>query len=182
MVDEKRILGEEKEVFKIKKANDHLDQGFLDCALERKGFSTRWRSWMRGYVFNKFCLLSEQKAKGWFKATRGLRQGNPFPLSFSSLQWNLKQDVDKSKGDWYFGRVPSREVQNQGVIFSLQMTLSFVFSSVSAEELQNFKFILLIFWCISGLKINLEKNMLGINTSWDRIFRLVLMLKCKFSK
>lgn len=25
MVDEKRILGEEKEVFKIKKANDHLD-------------------------------------------------------------------------------------------------------------------------------------------------------------
>ena len=49
-VDEKRRPGEEGVVFKIdfKKAYDHVYWGFLDHVLERKCFSTRWRSWIRG--------------------------------------------------------------------------------------------------------------------------------------
>ena len=43
LVDEKRRLGEEGVVFKIdfEKAYDHLDWGFLDYVLERKGFNTK---------------------------------------------------------------------------------------------------------------------------------------------
>ena len=46
VVDEKRRSGEEGVVFKIdfKKAYDHMDWGFLDHVLERKGFSPKWRS------------------------------------------------------------------------------------------------------------------------------------------
>ena len=48
MVDEKRRSGEEATVFKInfEKAYDHVDKGFLDHAPKRKGFGTRWRSWI----------------------------------------------------------------------------------------------------------------------------------------
>ena len=59
MVDEKRRSGEEGVVLKIdfEKAYDYVDWGFLDHVLERKGFSTKWRSWMRS-IFNEFCSLS----------------------------------------------------------------------------------------------------------------------------
>ena len=59
MVDEKRRSGEEGVVLKIdfEKAYDHVDWGFLDHVLERKGFSTKWRSWMRS-ICNEFCILS----------------------------------------------------------------------------------------------------------------------------
>ena len=46
VVDEKRRLGEEGVVFKIdfEKDYDYVDWGSLDHVLERKGFSTKWRS------------------------------------------------------------------------------------------------------------------------------------------
>ena len=49
IVDEKRRLGEEGVVFKsdFEKAYDHVDWDFLDHVLEKKGFSPRWRTWMR---------------------------------------------------------------------------------------------------------------------------------------
>ena len=41
----------------------------------------------------------------------------------------------------------------------------------------------MIFGPISGPKINLHNStLLGINTSWDQISRLVSMLECKVSK
>ena len=43
VVDKKKILGEEGVVFKIyfEKAYDHVDWGFLDHVLERKGFGAK---------------------------------------------------------------------------------------------------------------------------------------------
>ena len=53
VVDEKRRSGEEGVVFKIdfEKVYDHVDWGFLDRVLERKGFNPKWRSRMRGCFF-----------------------------------------------------------------------------------------------------------------------------------
>lgn len=51
-------------------------------------------------------------------------------------------------------------------------------SKACMEDLQNLKPILLVFGCILGLKINLDKNALFIiNMSW--ITRLALMFECK---
>ena len=46
VVDEKRRLWDEGIMFKIdfEKAYDHVDWDFLEHVLERKGFSSKWRS------------------------------------------------------------------------------------------------------------------------------------------
>ena len=80
IVDEKRWSGEEGVVFKIdfEKAYDHVDLDFLDHVLDRKGFSPRWRTWMRRCLSTvSYAILVNGNAKGWVKASRGLRQGDP---------------------------------------------------------------------------------------------------------
>ena len=72
VVDEKRRSGEEGVVFKIdfEKVYDHVDWGFLDHVLERKGFNPKWRSRMRGCLFStSFSILVNGNANGWVKAT-----------------------------------------------------------------------------------------------------------------
>ena len=54
----------------------------MDHVLERKGFSTKWRSWIRGCLLStSFAVLVNRNAKCWVKDTRGLRQRDPlFPF------------------------------------------------------------------------------------------------------
>ena len=92
VVDEKRKSREEGVVFKInfEKAYDHVDWGFLDHVLQRKGFSQKWRSWIRGCLSSSsFAILVNGNEKGWVKASRGLRQGNPL----SPFLYTLMADV-----------------------------------------------------------------------------------------
>ncbi|RVX09650.1 putative ribonuclease H protein [Vitis vinifera] len=46
--------------------------------LEKKEFSPKWRNWMRGCLpLVSYAILVNGNAKGWVKASRGLRQGDP---------------------------------------------------------------------------------------------------------
>ncbi|RVW71546.1 Transposon TX1 uncharacterized 149 kDa protein [Vitis vinifera] len=70
IVDEKKRSGEEGVVFKIdfEKAYDHVKWDFLDHVLEKKGFSPKWRSWMRGCLSSvSYAILVNGNAKGWVK-------------------------------------------------------------------------------------------------------------------
>ncbi|RVX05678.1 putative ribonuclease H protein [Vitis vinifera] len=92
IVDEKRRSREEGVVFKIdfEKAYNHVSWDFLDHVLEKKGFSPRWRKWMRGCLSSvSFAVLVNGNAKGWVKASRGLRQGNPLSHFLFTLVTNV---------------------------------------------------------------------------------------------
>ena len=55
-----------------------MNWDFLDHVLEKKGFSPKWRNWMRGCLSSvSYAILVNGNAKGWVKASKGLRQGDP---------------------------------------------------------------------------------------------------------
>ena len=100
-MDEKRRSRKEGLVFKIdfEKAYDHVDWDFLDHVLERKGFSLRWRSWMRGCLSSAtFAILVNGNAKGWVKAFIGPRQGDPLsPFLFTIVVDVLSRLIVRAK-------------------------------------------------------------------------------------
>ena len=100
-VDEKKHLGEEGVVFKIdfKQAYDYADWDFLNHVFEKKGFSPRWKTWMKGCLsLVSFAVLVNENAKGWVKTSRGLRQEDPpstFP--FATVAGVLSRMMSRAK-------------------------------------------------------------------------------------
>ncbi|RVW40762.1 hypothetical protein CK203_080675 [Vitis vinifera] len=77
IVDERRQPGEEGVVFKIdfEKAYDHVSWDFLDHVLEKKGSVLDGGKWISGCLSSiSYAVLVNGNAKGWVKASRGLRQ------------------------------------------------------------------------------------------------------------
>ncbi|RVW24881.1 putative mitochondrial protein [Vitis vinifera] len=174
--DEKRRSREEGVVFKIdfEKAYDHVDWEFLDHVLERKGFSLRWRSWMRGCLSSTtFAILVNGNAKGWVKAIRGLRQGDPLsPFLFTIVVDVLSRLVVRAEER---GLIEGLGVgRNRTRVSHLQFADDTVFfSRASLEELLSLKLILLVFGLLFGLRMNLNKSTLsGINSTLDQTAKL----------
>ncbi|RVW46685.1 LINE-1 retrotransposable element ORF2 protein [Vitis vinifera] len=185
IVDEKRRSGEEGVVFKIdfEKAYDHVSWDFLDHVLEMKGFGIRWRKWMRGCLSSvSFAVLVNGNAKGWVKASRGLRQGDPLsPFLFTIVadvlsRMLLKAEERNVLEGFKVGR-------NRTRVSHLQFADDTIFfSSYREEDMMTLKNVLLVFGHISGLKVNLDKsNIYGINLEQNHLSRLAEMLDCKAS-
>ena len=173
IVDEKRRSGEEGVVFKIdfEKAYDHVSWDFLDHVLEMKGFGIRWRKWMRGCLSSvSFAVLVNGNAKGWVKASRGLRQGDPLsPFLFTIVadvlsRMLLKAEERNVLEGFKVGR-------NRTRVSHLQFADDTIFFSSSREEdMMTLKNVLLVFGHISGLKVNLDKsNIYGINLEQNHL-------------
>ncbi|RVW38475.1 Transposon TX1 uncharacterized 149 kDa protein [Vitis vinifera] len=185
IVDERRRSGEEGVVFKIdfEKAYDHVKWDFLDHVLEKKGFSPRWRKWMSGCLSSvSYAILVNGSAKGWVKASRGLRQGDPlspflFTLVADVLSRMLMRAEERNMMEGF------RVGRNRTRVSHLQFADDTIFFSNSREEeLQTLKSLLLVFGHISGLKVNLNKSSIyGINLDQAHLSRLVVMLDCKAS-
>ena len=115
-----------------------------------------------------YAILVNGNAKGWVKATRGLRQGDPIsPFLFTIVVDVLRAEKRSILEGFGVGR-------NRTRVSHLQFADDTIFfSSSCVEELQTLKFILLVFGRISGLKVNLDKsNLFGINLDQDHLSRL----------
>ena len=185
IVDERRRSGEEGVVFKIdfEKAYDHVRWDFLDQVLEKKGFSPKWRKWMNGCLSSvSYAVLVNGSAKGWVKASRGLRQGDPlspflFTLVADVLSRMLLRAEERNMLEGF------RVGRNRTRVSHLQFADDTIFfSNTREEDLQTLKSLLLAFGHISGLKVNLDKsNIYGINLDHAHISRLAETLGCKAS-
>ena len=111
--------------------------------LERKGFSPKWRSWIKGCLSSSnFAILVNGNAKGWVKASRGLRQGDPlFPFLFTLVanvlgKLMIKAEETGLTEGFFVGRDRTRVSLLQFVDDTI------FFSKASLEHLQNLKIIL----------------------------------------
>ena len=128
---------------------------------------------MRGCLSSiSYAILVNGSVKGWVKATRGLRQGDPlspflFTIVIDVLSRMLLRAEERSLLDGFsVGR-------NRTRVSHLQFADDTIFfSNTCVEELQTLKSLLLVFGQISGLKVNLvdygrESNHLWIMGSSD---------------
>ncbi|KAJ9707044.1 hypothetical protein PVL29_002161 [Vitis rotundifolia] len=162
IVDERRRSREEGVVFKIdfEKAYDH-----------KKGFSPRWRKWMSGCLSSvSYAVLVNGDAKGWVKASRGLRQGDSlspflFTLVADVLSRMLLRAEERNLLEGF------RVGRNRTRVSHLQFADDTIFfSNTREEELQTLKSLLLVFGHISGLKVNLNKsNLYRINLDQNHL-------------
>ncbi|RVW71380.1 putative ribonuclease H protein [Vitis vinifera] len=121
-------------------------------------------------------------AKGWVKASRGLRQGDPlspflFTLVADVLSRMLVRAEERNMLEGF------RVGRNRTRVSHLQFADDTIFfSNTREEDLQTLKSLLLAFGHISGLKVNLDKsNIYGINLDHAHMSRLAETLGCKAS-
>ncbi|XP_077242381.1 uncharacterized protein LOC143882877 [Tasmannia lanceolata] len=81
----------------MEKAYDRVDWDCLDFLLGRMGFGNRWRGWMRNCISSAwFSILVNGSPKGFFKSSRGLRQGYPlYPFLFVIIAETLSRLMSK---------------------------------------------------------------------------------------
>ena len=62
----------------IEKTYDHISWSFLLAVLKKMGFGERWIKWIDWCIsIVKFSVLINGSPSGFFKSSRGLRQGDP---------------------------------------------------------------------------------------------------------
>ena len=127
-----------------------------------------------------FAVLVNGNSKGWVKASRGLRQGDPLsPFLFTLFtdvlsRMMLRAEERNSLKGFRVGR-------NRTGVTHMQFTDDTIFfSNTCEEELQTLKSLLLVFGHISRLKVNLDKsNIYGIDLEQNHLSRLAELLDCK---
>lgn len=73
------VIKEKLKRFKFEKAFNQVDWNYLDNILTAKGFSLKWRSWIRGCISSSnFSILINGRPRGKILASHGLEQGSPF--------------------------------------------------------------------------------------------------------
>ncbi|CAL8157492.1 unnamed protein product [Prunus armeniaca] len=91
VVEESRKLNKLGMVINFEKAYDHVEWRFVDEVMIRKGFGDRWRSWIRGCLETaNFSVMINGRPRGKFRASRGLRQGDPLSHFLFTLVIDVK--------------------------------------------------------------------------------------------
>ena len=159
------LRGKEKGILcklDIEKAYDHIRWDFLMQMLEKMGFGSKWIRWINWCISTaSFSVLINGSPSGYFRSSRGLRQGDPlspylFVIGMEALSCLLKRAVE---GNFISGcRFGGRDGGEIVVSHLLYADDTIIFCEANPEQLMYLRWILMWFEAFSGLKINLNKS------------------------
>ena len=138
------ILGnKEKELLcklDIEKAYDHINWDFLLHILERIGFGKKWISGIKWCISTaSFSILFNGSPTGFFRSTKGLRQGDPlspylFVIGMEALSCLLKCTVE---GNFISGRkFVGRDGGEQTISHLVYANETILFSDANPKQLR----------------------------------------------
>jgi hypothetical protein len=168
----------------FEKAYDSVDWGFLDYMLQRFGFDTKWREWMRACVCSgRMSVLVNGSPTGEICIRRGLKQGDPLaPFLFFIVEEGLGGLMRKAVER---GRFKPFVVGREGMPVSiLQYTDDTLYvGEATVDNLWALKAILRGFELASGLKVNFWKSCLvGINVPNEFLDMASGFLNCRVGR
>eukprot|EP00253_Pinus_taeda_P010222 PITA_10222 len=143
----------------LSKAYDRVIWQYLEEILRSFGFSNRWISWVLSCISTpNFSILVNGTPSKTFKASRGIRQGNPispflFILAAEGLGRYLKQErvVGNIKGLRLWGN--DLPITHQQFVDDIML-----FGEPTVWEVRNLKRTLDLFAEASGMEINKDKS------------------------
>ena len=146
----------------IEKAYDHVNWEALFYLLDRMGFGMKWRGWIKACVtFVCFSVLVNGSPEGFFRCSRGLRQGDPlssllFLLIMEVLSRLLKktEECNLIRG-FHVGDVNVVGVRISHLLFADDTIL---FCDAFREQLLSIRLVLSYFQTFTGLKVNIGKS------------------------
>ena len=179
------LRGKEKGILcklDIEKAYDHIRWDFLMQMLERMGFVSKWIRWINWCISTAtFSVLINGSPSGFFRSSRGLRQGNPlspylFVIGMEALSCLLQRAVE---GNFISGcRFRGRDGGEIVISHLLYADDTIIFCDANAEQLMYLRWTLMWFEAFSGLKINIFKSEIIPLGRVDNVEELAAELGC----
>ena len=167
----------------IEKVYDHVSWSFLLAVLKKMGFGERWIKWIDWCISTvKFSVLINGSPSGFFKSSRGLRQGAPlssylFVIATEVFSIMLRRAIS---GDYLSGwRVSGKRGEGFQILHLLFADDTLVFCEESLDQMTYLSWLLMWFEACSRLRINLEKSELISIGRVHIIKGLALELGCK---
>ncbi|XP_026398305.1 uncharacterized protein LOC113294100 [Papaver somniferum] len=161
LIDSRTRSGKPDLLIKVdfEKAFDHMNWDFIDEIFGKMGFGDKWRSWVSCCVeLVRFSVIINGLATGYFKSSKGIRQGDPlspflFLLVGEALSFMIKQAQEH-------GLISGFQVAGRGRLIShLQFADdTLIFLDADVEQIKQLRLLLISFEMLTGLKINFAKS------------------------
>lgn len=167
----------------MEKAYDYVNWDFLLYLLGRYGFGPRWCTWINWCISTaRFSVLINGCPIGFFRNSRGLRQGDPlFPLLFVIIMGALSRMTSTAVTHGFLIGFPIGDPDRGTVTLShlLFADDTLIFYEADRNQLRALKALLLCFEAASGLKVNFDKSELVPVGNVSDTRQLASILGCK---
>ena len=167
----------------IEKAYNHISWNFLFTVLQQMGFGIKWISWIKWCITTaSFSVLVNGSPGGFFRSSRGLRQGDPiFPIfvCLGMEVFSILVEKASTKGFLSGHKFVGRSEESLQISHLLFVDDTLVLCKDSEDQLSSLYWILLWFKAFSGLRINLEESVIMPVGPVENVDQLALELGCK---